>query len=183
MNRKLREEFKNKEYAHGYMETFCVDRIASQIHTLRKQRDLSQEELSRLSGIAQERISKLESGDFDSITMKTLNKLSRAFDVNLSIKFEPFAQAITDVIGLNEQILQVTSRHDNLIIMPYLVQLKTSSSGYATPKPSIARVSETKGVTGQFANFLKVKEKLSPPVFAGVESNEIDNRFDNRLIA
>lgn len=96
------------------MEDFCVDRIASQIYCLRKQRDLSQEQLSEISGIAQERISKLESGDFSSLTMKTLNKLSKAFDVNLSIKFDSFSKAIVDVASFNESALRVSSRLEDI---------------------------------------------------------------------
>lgn len=111
---KLKEEFLDKEYAHSYMEQFLIDRIASQIHTLRKQRDLSQEQLSELSGIAQETISKLESANFNSITMKTLYKLSQAFDVNLAIKFDSFTNAINDVVTLNEVSLKVKSRQEDL---------------------------------------------------------------------
>jgi transcriptional regulator with XRE-family HTH domain len=174
INKKLREEFKDKEYAHGYMESFCVDRIASQIHTLRKQRDFSQEELSQISGIAQERISKLERGDFSSITMKTLNKLSRAFDVNVAIKFESFSDAVADVVGLNEQVLQVTSR-DKDLLRPYLVQLKSSSGGHALPKLTISTTNEN--VMG-YSNFLREKEKLSHAVYVGVDSNDISNEID-----
>lgn len=114
ISKKLNEDFKDKEYAHAYMEDFCVDRIASQIYCLRKQRDLSQEQLSEISGIAQERISKLESGDFSSLTMKTLNKLSKAFDVNLSIKFDSFSKAIVDVASFNESALRVSSRLEDI---------------------------------------------------------------------
>jgi len=172
INKRLREEFKNKEYAHGYMESFCVDRIASQIHTLRKQRNLSQEELSQISGIAQERISKLESGDFSSITMKTLNKLSRAFDVNVSIKFESFSKAISDVIGLNESVLQVTGR-DKDLTRPYLEQLKTISAGHALPKATSTSLS----AKGPYVNFLKENERLFRGAYASVDSTEVSNEM------
>ena len=176
MYRKLRKEFKSKEYAHGYMESFCVDRIASQIHTLRKQRNLSQEELSVLSGIAQERISKLESGDFSSITMKTLNKLSRAFDVNLVIKFESFSQAISDVIGLSEHFLQVASRSEDLA-KPYLVHLRTTGHSNASTMGEISITRESGRGIRQYVSLLKEKDKIMPHIYAGVESSEIDNRL------
>jgi transcriptional regulator with XRE-family HTH domain len=174
MIKKLRSEFKDKEYAHGYMESTCVDRIASQIHTLRKQRNLSQEELSEISGIAQERISKLESADFSSITMKTLNKLSRAFDVNVSIKFEPFSQAITDIVSLNELSLQVPSRDEDLN-RPYLVQLQKSSN----ISPPVATTSsfneEPKASNVKYVNFLREKDKKSPNSHCGIAQNNIEN--------
>jgi transcriptional regulator with XRE-family HTH domain len=123
----LANEFKDKEYAHAYMESNCVNVIASQIYVLRKFRGLSQEELSKLSGIAQERISKIEQGDFDSLTMKTLNKLSKAFDVNLSIKFESFADGIESIISLNEDKLKVETRIASLSNMAKKLNNSTTS--------------------------------------------------------
>jgi transcriptional regulator with XRE-family HTH domain len=108
--RELAAEFSNREYAHGYMESHAVSRIAAQVHALRRQRGWSQEELSKRSGIAQERISKIESADFSSLTMSTLQKLSRAFDVHLHISFVPFSAGIIDIGNLHTEQLQVPSR-------------------------------------------------------------------------
>lgn len=111
---RLADDFADKEYAHSYMEGHAVSRIAAQIYVLRRQRGLSQEELSEISGIAQERISKIESADFSSLTMKTLQKLSRAFDVHLHIAFEPFTRGIIDVGNLHPWQLEVPRRADDL---------------------------------------------------------------------
>ncbi len=111
---RLKSDFSDKEYAHSYMESHAVSRLAAQIHTLRNQRGWSQEQLAAHSGIAQERISKIESADFDSLTMKTLQKFSKAFDVNLHIEFESFSRAILDVANLNREQLEVKSREDDL---------------------------------------------------------------------
>lgn len=110
----LKEAFANKEYAHSYLESHAVSRLAAQIHALRKQRDWSQEELSLKTGIAQERISKIESANFDSLTMKTLQKFSRAFDVNLRVAFEPVTYGILDVANLNCDQLEVKPREEDL---------------------------------------------------------------------
>lgn len=115
MKNKLYEEFKDKEYAHVYMDSYLIDRISTQIYQLRIQRGWTQQQLSELSGIAQERISLLESGDFSSITMKTLKKLASAFDVAISIKFESFAEMIEDFIDLSETTLRVDSRPESLM--------------------------------------------------------------------
>lgn len=111
---RLKKDFSDKEYAHSYMESHAVSRLAAQIHALRKQRSWSQEQLAAATGIAQERISKIESADFDSLTMKTLHKFSRAFDINLHIAFEPFSRGILDVANLNPEQLEVRSREDDL---------------------------------------------------------------------
>ena len=112
---RLKSDFADKEYAHIYMESHAVSRLAAQIHALRIQRKWSQEQLAAYSGIAQERISKIESADFDSLTMKTLQKFSRAFDVNLHVAFEPFSRGILDVANLNSEQLEVKSREEDLL--------------------------------------------------------------------
>ena len=111
---RLKRDFANKEYAHSYMESHAVSRLAAQIHALRNQRGWSQEQLAAYSGIAQERISKIESANFDSLTMKTLQKFSKAFDVNLHIKFESFSGGILDVANLTREQLEVKSREEDL---------------------------------------------------------------------
>lgn len=110
----LKQDFADEEYAHSYMESHVVSRLAAQIHALRNQRGWSQDQLAARSGIAQERISKIESADFDSLTMKTLQKFSRAFDVNLHIAFESFSSGILDVANLNREQLEVKSREEDL---------------------------------------------------------------------
>lgn len=111
---RLKKEFSDREYAHSYMESHSVSRLAAQIHALRKQRKWSQEKLADQTGIAQETISKIESANFNSLTMKTLQKLSRAFDVNLHISFEPFSRGILDIANLNREQLEVKSRDSDL---------------------------------------------------------------------
>jgi len=110
----LAQDFGDKDYAHAYMEAHTISRIAAQIHAIRKQRGWSQQELAEKSGIAQERISKIESADFTSLTMKTLQKLSRAFDVHLHIAFESFSEGIMDIANLHSEELEVASRPTNL---------------------------------------------------------------------
>lgn len=111
---RLKEDFSDKEYAHSYMESHAVSRLAAQIHALRKQHGWLQDDLAVQTGIAQERISKIESANFDSLTMKTLQKFSKAFDVNLHIAFEPFSQGILDVANLSREQLEVKPRIEDL---------------------------------------------------------------------
>ena len=108
-------DFANKEYAHSRMQSNSVNRISAQIYALRKQRSLSQNDLAELTGFTQERISKMESGHFDSLTMKTLNKLAAAFDVNLSIEFNSVSNGIKDIVNLSSASLNVVSRSDTLV--------------------------------------------------------------------
>jgi transcriptional regulator with XRE-family HTH domain len=112
---RLKQDFSDKKYAHNYMESHAVSRLAAQIYALRKQRGWSQEELAAQSGIAQESISKIESANFNSLTMKSLQKFARAFDVNLNVSFESFSRGILDVANLNREQLEVKSREVDLL--------------------------------------------------------------------
>lgn len=107
-------EFHDAEYAHAYMESRAVTKIAAQIHALRKDRGWTQKQLAEKAGVAQERVSKIESGDFSSLTMKTLQKFARAFDVNLSVAFAPFSAGIVDIVNLSVDKLLVPCRAKDL---------------------------------------------------------------------
>lgn len=111
---KLVVEFRDGEYAHEYMDGHTNTKLAAQIHWTRKLRGWTQNELARRAGMAQERISKIESGEFTSLTMKTMRKLSRALDVNLRIEFEPFSHSIVDVCSQTRERLELPTRITSL---------------------------------------------------------------------
>lgn len=112
--KKLLKEFEDKEYAHAYMESHVISRIAAQVHALRKQRKWSQVQLASKAHLAQERVSKIESADFDSLTLKTLRKFSEAFDVHLHVEFVSFSKGILDVLNIDPKRLEVCGREDDL---------------------------------------------------------------------
>ena len=107
-------EFGDPEYAHAFMASHTVSTISAQVYWTRKLRGWTQEMLADRSGIAQARISKIEAGDFSSLTMATLNKLAQALDVNLRLEFEPFANAVESVCGQTKKNLELPSRIDSL---------------------------------------------------------------------
>jgi len=117
LTKKLVSEFSEHEYAHAYMEAHTVSRIAAQVHALRKQRGWSQNELADKAGMAQERVSKIESADFESVTLKTLNKFAEAFDVHLHVAFVPFSQGIVDVANMTPKGLEVLPRGADLALL------------------------------------------------------------------
>ena len=107
-------EFRNKEYAHGYVNQFYDIAIAAQIKALREQHGWSQEELAKAASMKQERISLLENVDYDAWTMKTLRQLGEAFDVVARVSFVGFSDAIVDVINLRAEKLTVPEREQSL---------------------------------------------------------------------
>jgi len=107
-------EFDDKEYAHAYMEDFSNMAIAAQIKVLREQRGWTQKELADASGMKQERICALEDIDYDAWTIKTLRKLSKAFDLTVKLSFEAFSSGILDAAKINAKTLERTSRQEDL---------------------------------------------------------------------
>ncbi len=114
MQNKLIADFADAEYAHAYMGSHTVSKIAAQIFWTRTKRNWKQTELARRAGMAQERISKIESGDFTSLTMKTLHKLAEALDVNLRVEFEPFSHGIMSVCSQSRATLELPDRATSL---------------------------------------------------------------------
>jgi transcriptional regulator with XRE-family HTH domain len=114
LRKQLAEEFKDREYAHAYLEENSNMRIAAQVRALRLQSGLSQNEIANLARMKQERISKIESADFDSLTLKTLRRLAEAFDVHLAVKFESIHEAVSDFIELSTERLVCDRREQSL---------------------------------------------------------------------
>jgi len=86
--------------------------IASQIRLLREQYNWTQAELGDQSGgVPQPRISLLEDPDNAGITLKTLLKLSDAFDVGLIVRFAPYSELVEWTTSLTPERLTPAS-HD-----------------------------------------------------------------------
>jgi len=111
---RLAEEFKDKDYAHAYLEEHGNLVLAAQIKVLREMRGLTQRQLADLAGMKQERISALENVDYDAWTVKTLRKLAKAFDTGLEVSFVPCSRAIMSVVNVSAERLQVPARADDL---------------------------------------------------------------------
>lgn len=114
MQNHLIEDFTDAEYAHAYMGSHTVSTIAAQVYWTRKRRNWTQDDLAGRSGIAQARISKIEAGDFTSLTMSTLHKLANALDVNLRVELEPFSHAVHSVCHQTRADLELTDRVSSL---------------------------------------------------------------------
>jgi len=70
------------------VDEFFNSSIATQIKTLRKQRDWTQEDLAKKANMKQARISLLENASYSSWSMSTLRRLAEAFDLTLYVTFE-----------------------------------------------------------------------------------------------
>ena len=83
LNEQLKDEAFRKEYESLEVEF----QIIKEIIEARKDKNITQKELSDLTGIMQENISKIEDGNANP-SLKTLKKLAAAFGKKLVISFE-----------------------------------------------------------------------------------------------
>ena len=86
---RLGEELKNPEFRRHYKEEKIALALAYKIHTLREEKRLSQKGLAKLMGTSQQAVSRLESGEYEGLTLKTLEKIARAIGTYLKIEFLP----------------------------------------------------------------------------------------------
>ncbi len=93
----LREEFRDPEYRHAYIDSFVDSVVASQIRILRKHRGLSQEQLAELLGTGQSAISRLEDPNEPAGRIGTLKRLAEIFDIGLSVRFESFGEMLFEI--------------------------------------------------------------------------------------
>ena len=106
LRERLRENLRDREYRHGYADEALDLFLASQIRVLREQRGLSQDALAELIGTKQSGISRLESANYSSWTIKILKRIAEAFDLRLKVSFEPFGTLWQEVLTRNQEHLQ-----------------------------------------------------------------------------
>jgi len=84
---RLREDMKDPEFKKHYQEERQALKLAMKIAELRDQKGLSQQELAKLMGTSQQAISRIESGEYEGFTLKTLEKIAEATGMRIKIEF------------------------------------------------------------------------------------------------
>jgi DNA-binding XRE family transcriptional regulator len=84
---RLREDMKDPEFKKYYQEERQALKLAMQIAELREGKGLSQQELAKLMGTSQQAISRIESGEYEGFTLKTLEKIAEATGMRVKIEF------------------------------------------------------------------------------------------------
>ena len=83
----LREELKDPEFKRHYDDERQALKLAIKIAALREQKGLSQQELAKRMGTSQQAISRIESGEYEGFTLKTLEKIAEATGMKVKIDF------------------------------------------------------------------------------------------------
>jgi DNA-binding transcriptional regulator YiaG len=84
---RLKEDMKAPEFKAHYKEERQALMLAMKIAKLREKKSLSQLQLARLMGTSQQAISRLESGEYEGFTLKTLEKIAEVTGTRVEIKF------------------------------------------------------------------------------------------------
>jgi DNA-binding XRE family transcriptional regulator len=86
---RLREDLKDSEFRKYFEEERQALALAMKIARLREKKGLSQKELAKLMGTSQQAISRIESGEYEGFSLKTLERVAEATGTRLKIEFVP----------------------------------------------------------------------------------------------
>jgi DNA-binding XRE family transcriptional regulator len=84
---RLKEEIKDPEFKAHYEEEKQALILAIKIVELREKKGLSQQQLAKLMGTSQQAISRIESGEYEGFTLKTLEKIAESTGMRVKIEF------------------------------------------------------------------------------------------------
>ena len=84
---RLREDIKDSEFKAHYEEEKQALMLAIKIAELREKKGLSQQQLAKLMGTSQQAISRIESGEYEGFTLKTLEKIAGSTGMRVKIEF------------------------------------------------------------------------------------------------
>jgi len=83
----LKEKLRDAKFRKGYREARMAVLLGYKIHELREKLRLTQTELARRMGTKQQAIARLERGDYEGFTLKTLERIAEATQTELVIDF------------------------------------------------------------------------------------------------
>ena len=107
------QKLQTKEYRDAYAEAQLSIEIPFQIRALRKARGWTQDRLAKLSGIPQARISHIEQPGREPLSLRTLYRLSSAFDVGLLVQFVSFSELVHREVVFHPETFDVSSFKDD----------------------------------------------------------------------
>jgi transcriptional regulator with XRE-family HTH domain len=125
--KKLLDDLKDKETRDIFVEEHVTTGVPFQIHALREKLGITQTELARRAGMAQERISKLEDPNYEFIPkINTLLKLASVFDVPLIVRFGSWKELFSWETDLSPRKLAPATFNEEL------PRLENMASGVTT---------------------------------------------------
>lgn len=83
----LKEQLKDPVVRKAFEREKRKLEMAARIADIRRKKKLTQAQLARKMGTTQQTVSRLESGEYDGYTLKTLERVARATKSHLVIEF------------------------------------------------------------------------------------------------
>ena len=106
---KIWRKLQDKEYRDGYTEAQLSIEIPFQVRALREARGWTQAELAKRCGMPQARISHIEQPGRDPLSVRTLYRLSSAFDIGLLVQFVSFSELVAREAAFDPKTFSVPS--------------------------------------------------------------------------
>jgi transcriptional regulator with XRE-family HTH domain len=166
----LINDFKDKEYRHGYVDEFLNASIATQIKVLREQRGWNQKELAKRTQMKQPRISVMENVNYASWNIKTLRRLAESFDLALRVSFEGFGDRLNDILRFGRDNLERDSFSEDPVFSTD--DSEATLSGNMAVSESIKALGDSNKYPGVIENFQNVTESCA--------IKRIDENSDNK---
>ena len=107
--KELYDYLSNPEIRHLYIDKSIRHLLAMQLKLMREAREWSQPEMGKKAGMKQTAITRLEDPRYGSMTLSTLKRLAKAFDVALIVRFAPFSEFIAWTAQMDESRLSPPS--------------------------------------------------------------------------
>jgi transcriptional regulator with XRE-family HTH domain len=134
----LKTEFQESEYRYGYAESFLNTKLATQIKTLREQRDYTQEEAAALMGIKQPGYRRFEDVNHGVWKTDSLWNIARAYGVRLDISFATFGSLLDEKERFNKEALKVPAFEED-------AAFKEGASKEPEPEATFAQAGTERG--------------------------------------
>lgn len=145
LRNQLLEKFADKEYRDNFVQEYIFSRVPLKIKSMRDARDMSQQDLGQMAGIAQPWVSKLEDPNYGRLTLSTLLKIASAFDVALHVDFVPFSEILNRSTLLSEDDFAVPSYDSDKTLV------------YVEPRPPEAKQLEQANIVFRLAGNQKAE--------------------------
>jgi len=107
--KELYDYLSNPEVRHLYIDSSIRHLLAMQLRSMREARELSQIDVGNNADMKQSAIARLEDPTYSSMTLSTLKRLAKAFDVALIVRFAPFSEFISWTAQIDEPQLSPPS--------------------------------------------------------------------------
>ena len=107
--KRMKEDLKDKEYREAFVSEHIDTGVPFQLKALRNQREWTQVDFEKHTGITQPEISRYENVNYSKFTLATLKKLASAFDIGLMVRFVSFSELTEWELNLKPESLEAES--------------------------------------------------------------------------